>query len=96
MFFYPPTSDNMYFIFYTYQFTHSNCFFLLDIFFIYISNGTPFQVSSLPETPYHILPPSAFMRVFLHPPTHSYLPTFDSPTLGHLSRIHRTKDLSFH
>ena len=29
---------------------------------------------SLPETPYHILPPPASMRVFLHPPTHSHLP----------------------
>jgi hypothetical protein len=24
------------------------------------------------------------MRVFLHPPTHSYLPALDSPALGHL------------
>ena len=29
---------------------------------------------------------SASMRVFLHPPTHSHLPTLNSPTLGHLSR----------
>jgi hypothetical protein len=41
---------------------------------------------SLPETSYHILPSPA-MRVFyegLPPPTHSHLPTHDSPTLGHL------------
>jgi hypothetical protein len=36
------------------------------------------------------------MRVFLHPLTHSYLPTLNSPTLGHLSSLHRTKDLSSH
>jgi hypothetical protein len=31
-----------------------------------------------------------------HPPTHSHLPAFDSPTLGHLTSLHRTKDLSSH
>ena len=51
---------------------------------------------SLPETPYHILPPPASMKVFLHPSTHSHLPALDSPTLGHLSSLHRTKDLSSH
>jgi hypothetical protein len=48
------------------------------------------------ETPYHILSPSASMRVFLHPPTHCYLPTLDSPLLWHLLSLHSTKDLSFH
>jgi hypothetical protein len=41
---------------------------LLDIFFIYISNVI---YPSLPETPYHILPLPASMRVFLHLPNHS-------------------------
>jgi hypothetical protein len=36
------------------------------------------------------------MRVFLNPPTHSYLPTLSFPTLEHLSSLHRTKDLSSH
>jgi hypothetical protein len=55
--------------------------FLLDIFFIYISNIIPFI--SFP--PYHILTPLASLRVFLYPPSHSHLPTLNSPTLGHLS-----------
>jgi hypothetical protein len=33
------------------------------------------------------------MRVVLYPPTNSHLPTVDSPTLGHLSSLPRTKDL---
>ena len=49
-----------------------------------------------PETPYPILPPPASMRVFLHPPIHSHLPALSSPMLGHLSSIHKTKDLSSH
>jgi hypothetical protein len=53
-----------------------------------------FLVSSLPETSYSIPSPPAFMRVLLHPPTHSHLPALDSPTLGHPLRLHRTKDLS--
>jgi hypothetical protein len=36
------------------------------------------------------------MRLIFHPPNHSHLPTLHSPTLGHLSSLHRTKDLSFH
>ena len=47
------------------------------------------------ETPYPLLypPPPASMRVYLHLPTHSHLPALDSPTLGHLLSLHRTKDL---
>jgi hypothetical protein len=48
---------------------------------------------SLAETRYDILPPPASMRVVLYPPTNSHLPTVDSPTLGHLSSLPRTKDL---
>jgi hypothetical protein len=48
--------------------------FLLDIFFIYISNVIPFT-SFLPTPPpemlYPIPPPLASMRVFPHPSTHS-------------------------
>jgi hypothetical protein len=36
------------------------------------------------------------MGVFLHPPTCSHLPILDSPRLGHLLSLHRTKDRSFH
>jgi hypothetical protein len=57
---------------------------------------SPFPVSPIRETHYPILLPPASMRVYLHLPTHSHLPTLDSPTLGHLSSLHRTKDLSSH
>ena len=46
---------------------------LLDILFIYISNVTPFSSFPSRNPLTHPLPP-AFMRVFAHPPTHSYLP----------------------
>jgi hypothetical protein len=42
--------------------------FLLDIFFIYISNVMPIPALS-PETHYSISPPTASMRVFPHSPT---------------------------
>ena len=48
------------------------------------------------KTPYHILPYPASMRVSLHPPTHSYVPTLDSSTLWHLLSLHMTKDLFSH
>jgi hypothetical protein len=47
-----------------------------------------------PENPYPILPPPASMMGFLH--SHTHLPALSSPTLGHLSSLHKTKDLSFH
>ena len=69
--------------------------FLLD-FFIYISNVMPFPspypTASVPESPYPILSPPSSMVVFLHPSTHSYLPVLDYLTLGHLSRLHRSKE----
>jgi hypothetical protein len=40
--------------------------------------------------------PPGFVRVFLHPSTHSHLLALSSPILGHLLSLHRTKDLSFH
>ena len=54
------------------------------------------SVSPPPEIPYPILSPPASMRMFLHSPTHSHLPVFNSTILGHLSSLHRTKDLSSH
>jgi hypothetical protein len=49
--------------------------FLLDIFFIYISNATPFPgFPPLREIPYPILPPPASMRALFHPPTHPRFP----------------------
>ena len=71
--------------------------FLLDIFFIYISNFIPIPGSPphpRPEAPYPILPLPASMRVFLHSLTHSHLPALDSSTLG--MSLHRTTDLSSH
>jgi hypothetical protein len=56
-------------------------FFLLDIFFIYISNVNPFHGFS-PEIPYTILPPPASMSVLPHPPTPTFLSSH-SPTLWH-------------
>ena len=76
-------------------------FFLFDIFigyFLYLHfNCYPFsQFCPLPsETSYPILPPPASMRVFLHPPTHSYLPALNCPTLGHAISLiccHRCPD----
>ena len=55
----------------------------------------PFPVSLPPgNTLSH--PPSPCFCEGVPPPTHSHLPTFDSPTLGHLLSFHRTKDLSSH
>jgi hypothetical protein len=54
---------------------------------------SPFPVPLNP--PSH--PPSpASVRVFPHPPMHFCLPASHSPTLRHLSSLHRTKDLSSH
>jgi hypothetical protein len=69
--------------------------FLLDIFFIYISNVIPFPCFT-PRSPLSHPPSPASMRVFLYLPTHSHIPTLSSSTLGHLWRFHRTKDLSTH
>jgi hypothetical protein len=68
--------------------------FLLVILFIYFSMLSPFQVS--PSWPPHsILPPSAFMRVLLYPPTHSHLPALAFPYTGAMS-LPRNKGLSSH
>ena len=48
------------------------------------------------EAPYPNLSSPASMKVFLYTLAHSHLPVLDSPTLGHLSSLHRTKDLSSH
>ena len=56
-------------------------YFLLDIFFIYISNVIPFP--GLPsENPFSPPPSPAYMRIPLCPPTHSCLPALAFPTLG--------------
>jgi hypothetical protein len=67
--------------------------FLLDIFFIYISN-VPFP--GYPPTarlPISSPPLPASMRVF--PPTHSCLLALEFPYTG-VSSLHRTKSLSSH
>jgi hypothetical protein len=64
-------------------------YFLLDIFFIYISNVTPFLVSLPPGNTLSHSPSPCFYEGV--PP-----PALDSPTLGHLSSLHRTKDMSSH
>jgi hypothetical protein len=71
-------------------------FFLIIGYFLYLHFKYPLSQSFPQETPYHILPSPASMKVFQHPPTHSHLSTLSSPTLGHLSSLHRTKDLSFY
>ena len=55
---------------------------------------SPFLVS-LPEIPYAIPLPPASMRVFLHPPTYTCLPTLALPYTG-ASSLHRTKGLFSH
>ena len=57
--------------------------FLLDTFFIYISNVFPFPSFPLPGKP--LSHSTASIRVFLHLLTHSYLPILDFPRLWHLS-----------
>jgi hypothetical protein len=56
---------------------------LLNIFFIYISNVTPFPISLLLETPHPVLPPPASMRVFLPPPCLQFPCTEASVSLPH-------------
>jgi hypothetical protein len=52
------------------------------IFFVYVSNATPFLISTLQKPP-SPLPLPASMRVFPHLPTHStFLPSY-SPYTGH-------------
>ena len=55
--------------------------FLLDNFFLYISNVIPFLPQ--PSSPFHIPPPTASMSVFPYPPNHSCLLPSNSPTLCH-------------
>jgi hypothetical protein len=75
-----------------------NLKFLLYIFFIYISN-----VTSFPGFPPSWKPTISFSLPLLlwwysstYPFTHSHLPILNFPTLGYLSSLHRTKDLSSH
>jgi hypothetical protein len=68
------------------QTKHIN-FFLLDNFFIYISNIIPF--SGPPDTPYPIIPPPASMRVFPNPTTHFFLSVLTFSYTG-ASSLHRT------
>jgi hypothetical protein len=72
---------------------HSFIYFLLDIFFIYISNDILFPGFPL-ETPYPI-PTPASITVFPYPLTHSHLFTLAFPYTG-ASSLHRTKGLSSH
>jgi len=68
--------------------------FLLDIFFIYISNVIPF--SGFPfANPYPIPSPPVSMRVLSHPPIPSRLPTLAFPYTG-VSSLRRAKGLSSH
>jgi hypothetical protein len=76
-------------------------------FFYWIFSLFAFQMLSLSRFPPSRKPPIPSSLSLLlwgyssthpptHPPTHSYLPALNSPTLGHLSSLHRTKDLSSH
>jgi hypothetical protein len=55
---------------YCFEFIHNRFFFnfLLDIFFIYISNVIPFLGPPYPQNPYPILPPPTSKSI--PPPTH--------------------------
>ena len=69
-----------------------NLFFFFDIFYIYISKVIPF---SGPLTSAQNTPIPEYLPMFLEgvpSPISLPPPTFDSPTLGHLSSLHRTKD----
>jgi hypothetical protein len=70
--------------------------FVLDIFFIYILNVIHFSCPPPKKKSYPTPPPPASMEMVLHPPTQSHLPTLNSPIMGHLLSIHRTKGLSSH
>ena len=49
---------------------------------------SPFPILRPPaETPYPILPPPASLRVWLHSPTHSCIPTLTFPNTG--TMIHK-------
>jgi hypothetical protein len=72
-----------------------NCFFFIFYFYFVYLHLKYYPLSQFPSflgTPYHILPAPASMRVFFHSPSHS----LNSPILGHLLSLQRTKDLSFH
>ena len=66
-------------------------FFLFNFLYLHFKCYPLSWFPPVPETPYPIVPHPASMRVFLHLPTHSYLPVLDSPTLGHLSSLHKTQ-----
>jgi hypothetical protein len=73
--------------------------YLFIYFYLFIYNGYSLY---LHFKCYHFpgFPPSwkhsnpASMMMFLYPPIHYHIPAPNSPTVGHLSGIHRTKDLS--
>jgi hypothetical protein len=62
--------------------------------FIYFSCVIPFPSPPSPKPLFHP-PPPASMMVF-HLPSHSSHSSLDSPSLGHLSSLHGTKDFSSH
>jgi hypothetical protein len=72
--------------------------FLLDIFFIYISNVIPFPgfPSEIPLRKLPIPSSPASMMVLPQPTTHSLLPLHPGIPLTGESSLHRTKGLSSH
>jgi hypothetical protein len=70
--------------------------FLFDIFFIYISNVI--FLRGFPLSQEHPIISSLLLLLWgcSSPTTNSHLPTLDSPILGHLWSLHRTKNLSSH
>jgi hypothetical protein len=69
--------------------------FLLDIFFIYISNVIPFP-GPTPLEPPILPPPPASMRVFPHSSTHPLLPPHPRIPYTRATSLHRTKTLFSH
>ena len=77
----------------------SNIFFYffisLDILFIYFQMLSPFPVSLTTGTTLSHTPSPCFYKGVPLSTEPLPPPTLDSPILGHLSSLHRTKDLSF-
>jgi hypothetical protein len=81
LFLHSTTGESLFFLFLFY--------WILSLFTVHVL--TPFLGSLLPR---NTLPHPPFPCFYegVPPPTHSYLPALRSLTLGHLLRLHRTKD----
>ena len=74
--------------------SHILIFFSWILYFITFQMLSPFPVFPL-QTLYPIIPYSASVRIFLHPPKQSHLTALAFLYTG-VSSLHRTKDLPSH